>query len=80
MKDATRMVWLAIAESGKCTPDEIRQALPTMPAKIVNGRLNNMLGAGMITRFPDGKVGVLTSNSFPHGLTVRQAFDALGVK
>ena len=80
MKDATRMVWLAIAESGKCTPDEIRQALPAVPAKVINGRLNNMLGAGMLTRFSDGTVGVTSSNSFPHGLTVREAFAALGVK
>lgn len=80
MKDATRMVWLAIAESGKCTPAEIKEALPAVPVNVIHKRLNNMLGAGMLTRFQDGTVGVTQSNSFPHGLTVREAFDALGVR
>lgn len=80
MKDATKIVWLTVAEAGRCTADEIKQALPAVPAKVINGRLNNMLGAGMLKRFDSGAVGVTQECSFPHGLTVREAFDALGVK
>lgn len=64
-------VWLAVAEGGRCTPEEVRRALPSITPKNIEVALSALHGSDMLNRYEDGRYGVTADCVIPRGLVTR---------
>lgn len=81
MTTNAQTIWLKVAEGGKWTLAEIRQAVPTVSEKSVKSALREMANSGALTEYEDSplRYGVTPDCTVPRGLTLVEVLRAVGV-
>ena len=78
MSGYSARVWLAIAEGGRWTRDEVRQVVPNVDSKHLAAALGTMTDAGMLDVDALGRYGVTPDCTIPRGLTLAEVLKATG--